>query len=114
MAGVDFKPYRSRLVVTRKENSRKGTAMKIINHIIRRRTRKSCTLVKGVRYEGESDEVHVYYMHLGENDGVCETATREFGTEAAMIDWTVVCSYNPNKFEVRVLNNSSSIMMFPL
>ena len=88
--------------------------MKIINHVVRKKVQMSCTLMKGVRYEGENNEIHVYYMHLGENDGILETATREFGSVALKIKWTVVCSYNPNRFEVRVLNNSSSIMMFPL
>ena len=103
------------MIITMEETvTIKGRTMKIVNHVVRMPAQTSCSLMKGVRYEGENDEVHVYYMHLGENDGILETAVRKFGQVALKIKWTVVCSYNPNKFEVRVLNNSSSIMMFPL
>ena len=88
--------------------------MKIVNHILRMPAQTTCTLVKGVRYQGENDEVHVYYMHLGESDGIRETAAMWLGSKTVKLKWTVVCSYNPNKFEVRALNDSSSIMMFPL
>ena len=69
---------------------------------------------QGVRYEGENDEIHAYYMHLGENDGIRETAAREFGTEAINLNWTVICSYNPNRFVVNIWEGSSSITISPL
>ena len=102
------------IITTEETTTTKGKSMKIVNHIVRMRARMSCTLMKGVRYEGENDEIHVYYMHLGEDNGVHETAVREFGAEALKIKWTVVCSYNPNSFVVNVQEGSSTLTISPL
>jgi hypothetical protein len=62
------------MIITMEEMvTMKGRTMKIVNHVLRMPAQTTCTLMKGVRYQGENDEVHVYYMHLGESDRVCFT-----------------------------------------